>query len=101
MTIVAALFDVFLRVSLTPAISFAPVDLEANIVVRESRTIRAELDCTNGYYSSSTWDWDDKPHHLKFRVRSGAECTLSVVVFDANARVLGFTTRKATVIGRE
>lgn len=93
--------DVFLRVSLAPAIAFAPVNLEASIAVRESRTVRAELDCTNGYYSSSSWDWDDRPHHLKFRVTSGAICTLSVVVYDERAKVIGFRSVQATVIGRE
>lgn len=100
-SLVVLAFDIFLRVSLTPAISFAPVNLEASIAVRESRTVRAELDCTNGYYSSSSWDWDDKPRHLKFRITSGAECTLTVVVYGENAKVLGLRSVKATVIGRE
>lgn len=99
--LLVALLDVFLRVSLTPAISFAPTELQASVTVRESRSVRVELDCDNGYYSSSSWDWDDKPHHLKFRITSGAACTMTVVVYGENAKVIGFKTLTATVIGRD
>lgn len=97
----ALLIDVFFRVSLTPAVSFAPVDLVANVSVKEGRSVRTELDCTNGYYSSSSWDWDNKPHRMVFKIRSGATCTLSVVVVDAMGKVIGFRTVNATVVGRE
>lgn len=97
----ATFLDVFLRVSLTPAISFAPVNLVANISVKEGRAVRAELDCDNGYYSSSSWNRDDKPHRLTFKIRSGGTCTLTVVVVDEMAKVIGFKSVQATVIGRE
>lgn len=100
-TLLALLFDAFLRVSLTPAMGFAPLNLEANISVKTGRSVRAELDCTNGFYSSSSWDADDRPHQLKFRITSGAVCTLTAVVYDDRAKVIGFRTVNATVIGRE
>ena len=99
--IAVALLDVFLRVSLTPAISFAPANLVANISVKEGRAVRAELDCTNGYYSSSSWDWDDKPHRLTFKITSGGKCTLTIMVVDEMAKVIGFRSVVATVIGRD
>jgi len=99
--IAVALLDVFLRVSLTPAISFAPTVLQANVSIKEGRAVRAELDCDNGYYSSSSWDWDDKPHRLTFKITSGGKCTLTVVVVDEMAKVIGFRSVVATVIGRE
>lgn len=97
----ALLLGVFLRVSLTPAVSFAPVTLVANVSVKEGSAVRAELDCDNGYYSSSSWDRDDKPHRLTFKIKSGGICTLTVVVVDDMAKVIGFTSVVATVIGRE
>lgn len=97
----ALLFDVFLRVTLTPAMSFAPVTLQANISIKEGRAVRAELDCDNGYYSSSSWDRDDKPHRLTFKITSGGVCTLTVVVVDEMNKVIGFRSVQATVIGRE
>lgn len=101
MIALALVLDAFLRVSLTPAISFAPVSLEANVSVKEGRSVRAELDCDNGYYSSSSWDVDGKPHKLKFKINSGAVCTFTAVVYDDRAKVIGFRTVQATVIGRE
>jgi len=90
-----------LRVSLTPLLAFAPVDLRANIVVGEGRTVRAEMDCDNGYYSSSTWDREDRPTNLTFRVKDGGKCTLSVVVYDAQAKIIALKRVEATVFGRE
>lgn len=98
---IAFALDVFLRVTLTPAMSFAPVTLQANISVKEGREVRAEMDCDNGYYSSSSWSKDDKPHRLTFKITSGGACTLTVVVYDEMAKVIGFRTVQATVIGRE
>jgi len=99
--IAAFVLDVFLRVSLTPAIAFAPVTLEAYISVREGRVVRAEMDCDNGYYSSSTWDREDKPHRVTYKQTSGGTCTLTVIVVDHMGKVIGSRSAKATVIGRE
>jgi len=101
LALIAFALDAFLRVSLTPAIGFAPLDLKASISVKEGRSVRAEMDCDNGYYSSSSWDVDDRPHQLTFKITSGAVCTLTAVVYDAQAKVIGFRTVNATVIGRE
>jgi hypothetical protein len=101
MFLVALLLDAFLRVSLTPVVSFAPVTLKANISIKDGRKVRAELDCDNGYYSSSSWDRDDRPHQLTFKITSGGNCTLTIEVKDQMGKVIGFTTVQATVIGRE
>lgn len=97
MITVAALL---LRVSLTPLMSFAPVDLKANVIVGEGRTVRAEMDCDNGYYSSSSWEREDRPTNLTFKIREGGKCTLTVVVYDERAKVIGMKRVEATVIGR-
>lgn len=90
-----------MRVSLTPLFSFAPVDLKANIVVSEGYRVRAEMDCDSGYYSSSSWDRDDRPTNLTFKMKDGGTCVLSVVVYDAQAKVIALKRVVATVIGRE
>lgn len=97
-TLAALLF----RVSLTPLMSFAPVDLKANIVVGEGRgAVAAQMDCDNGYFSSSAWDRADRIKNLTFKIRQGGKCTLTVVVYDEMDKVVGMKRVEATVIGRD